>query len=73
MFDEVDSLQYRYLRAGEKIASQSGVLDYMEDPSDNGRRVEFCFINKNQLEPSQIFADCPVYLMNNEGRTIETI
>ncbi|MDO9528027.1 MAG: hypothetical protein Q7J27_02585 [Syntrophales bacterium] len=72
MFDEVDSLEYRYLRVGEKIASRSGVLDYMEEPSED-KRVELCFLNKNQLEPSQVFADCPVYVLNNEGRTIDKL
>jgi len=77
IFDEIDSLEYTHLKNGEAADCQTAALDYTGElvPADKPqeKRVELWFMNKNQLTPSQVIAYCPVYLMNNEGRTIETI
>ena len=36
-------------------------------------KVVIKFMNKNQLEETVIVAHAPAYLMNDEGRTVETI
>jgi len=78
IFDEVDSLQYRYIGSDRDIITNDYTLDYTDaDSEDVGGsksiRVELMFMNKNQLEGSQIIANSPIYLLNNEGRTIEKI
>ena len=77
VFDEVDSLEYRYLKYGEKVVCRDDALDYTSYPVEENEvpklRIELWFMNKNQLELSQIFTYRPVYLLNNEGRTIDKI
>jgi len=85
MFDEVDSLEYRCLRYDEPPVESEYALNYIapgyspigetdsEEAANRRQVVELWLMNKNQLAPSQVFTYHPVYLMNNEGRTIETI
>ena len=62
------------------------LVDYTETLQSNGNsnksdadidglkiRVLLTFMNSKQLENSQVVAYSPIYLMNNNGRTIETI
>ena len=62
------------------------LVDYTETLQSNGNsnksdadidglkiRVLLTFMNSKQLENSQVLAYSPIYLMNNNGRTIETI
>jgi hypothetical protein len=62
------------------------LVDYTETLQANGNsnksdadidglkiRVLLTFMNSKQLENSQVLAYSPIYLMNNNGRTIETI
>lgn len=81
MFSDVDSLQYRRLGEFELDLSDSpGLIDYTETvaqincSSEGFRgRVLLTFMNSKQLEESQVVAFSPIYLMNDEGRTVETI
>lgn len=62
------------------------LVDYTETLQSNGNsnksdadidglkiRVLLTFMNSKQLANSQVVAYSPIYLMNNNGRTIETI
>ena len=81
MFDDVDSLRYEKLPAHNKdLPPLKNALDFsgsisQEKEPEGGftGRVLVEFMNSKQLEESQIVAFSPVYVMNNEGRTIETI
>lgn len=81
LFDEVDSLEYAYVGREGTVLSED-TIDYREEVdrpiseeewAKMPRVVSLLMMNKNQLEPSHIITYGPVYLMNNEGRTIETI
>ena len=82
MYDDVDSLQY------QRVSPDNSELDGMEDVIDNTLTLELVdkvppesysgrvlleFMNSNQLAESRVMAFSPIYLMNNQGRTIETI
>jgi hypothetical protein len=76
----VDELHYRKLKDGDVNSDgdglKSGTIDFTKDNhypvSENSRRI-ISFMNKNQIEETVICAYAPVYIMNNDGRTIETI
>lgn len=83
IFDDVDSLMYRKLGAfniAEPGESLDEVIDYSGTlhsipPDENGfiGRVLLTFMNSKQTADSQVIAFSPIYLMNNNGRTIEIV
>jgi hypothetical protein len=81
IFDDVDSLMYRKLGKFDLGLEESeSIIDYTNSIHDicSGNegtpyRVLLTFMNSKQLEDSQVVAFSPIYLMNNNGRTIETI
>jgi hypothetical protein len=84
LFDDVDSLMYRKLGAwGLELDDVRNIIDYtgtintvhsadVPEPSYPGR-VLLTFMNSKQTENSQVIAYSPIYLMNDQGRTIDTI
>lgn len=82
-FDDVDSFMYRKLGKFDLDAEGLGLvdaIDYTETlhsiASGNDGfpgRVLMTFMNSKQLAQSQVIAYSPIYLMNNQGRTVETI
>lgn len=83
MYDDVDSLRYRKLGPfavdlpGDEMEQ---VIDFTEtigninsDSKGNSGRVLLTFMNSKQLAESQICAFSPIYVMNDQGRTIEII
>ena len=89
VYDDVDTLMYRRMSRREAVDLSGypvgSLVDYTETLQTNGSnesdadidnlkiRVLLTFMNSKQLENSQILAFSPIYLMNNNGRTIETI
>jgi hypothetical protein len=81
IFDDVDSLMYRKLgKFNLDLEESESVIDYTNSiHAINGNsegtpyRVLLTFMNSKQLSESQVVAFSPIYLMNNQGRTIETI
>jgi hypothetical protein len=85
MFDDVDSLMYRKLgpfNGDMAIKDDDRVefIDYTEtmnsicsNEAGYPGRVLLTFMNSKQLASSQVVAFSPIYLMNNNGRTIEVI
>ena len=80
-FDDVDSLMYRKLGNFDvKLEEPDEVIDYTEtitsinsDKNGNPGRVLLTFMNSKQLAQSQVIAFSPVYLMNENGKTVEVI
>jgi hypothetical protein len=83
MYDDVDSLQYRKLDplavAGD-FDNPKEIIDFTETfcqgacgKEGNPGRVLLTFMNSKQLVESQICAFSPIYVMNEQGRTVETI
>ena len=81
LFDDVDSLMYRKLGAfGADLEEPELVIDYTNtisnvasDEEGNPGRVLITFMNSKQLSQSQIVAFSPIYVMNENGKTIEVI
>jgi len=83
IFDDVDSLMYRKLRGDFKyieLEDSQAIIDYtktivngLEMKEGTPNRILLTFMNSKQLDNTQVVAYSPIYLMNNNGRTIETI
>lgn len=76
IFGEVDHISYRDVKGDpDKCGVDSSVLRYR--PSDEevaiGKWVEISFFTKNMNEQTTVIACAPIYLMNDQGRTVETI
>lgn len=76
LYDEVDSIRYGRLTGREGL--KEGTIDFTKREEDrpvpaNSEKVLIAFMNKNQTEETLVVAYSPIYLMNNNGRTIETI
>lgn len=81
MYDDVDSLMYRKLGAYDvDLEEPEQVIDFTDtvgnissDKHGYSGRVLLTFMNSKQLANSQIIAFSPIYIMNEHGRTVETI
>ena len=84
LFDEVDSVSYRKIEGQvqpiPEAEDNANIIDFtfsadkpMNEEMAKNPKVVIDFMNKNQAEETRVFAYSPVYLMNNNGRTIETI
>lgn len=78
VFDEIDSLTYSVIKGGDIAPPKpEGLIDYTDRAISikeaDFYRVFMQFMNKNQTEPTYMMCFGPVYLMNNYGKTIETI
>lgn len=75
IFGEVDHVEYNDLDFNpEKDVASNGVTVF-DPPSDQPaiNRVGMGFFTKNMNEATEIIACSPIYLMNDQGRTVETI
>lgn len=74
IFGEVDYVHYT--QAEDNVEYAPHVLDYTknwENLMPDGSKMFICFMNKDQTAETSVLAYSPVYLMNDEGRTVETI
>lgn len=76
VFGEVDHVEYRDIDFDPKRdVGSADVLVY--DPPRNqatvGKWVSMEFFTKNMNAATEIIACTPIYLMNDQGRTVETI
>ena len=73
-FEGEDHLEYEEL-SKEPGGADSTILQF--DPPESmpggGPRMVVSFFTKNATERTVIFAHSPIYLMNDQGRTVETI
>jgi len=76
VYGELDHVEYRDIDLDpHKEAFNSDVVVY-EPPHDQaaiGKWVAMGFFTKGKTEATEIIACTPIYLMNDQGRTIETI
>lgn len=81
LFDDVDSLMYRKLGNFDlDLEEPELVIDYTNSAHNicSGKegtpnRVLLTFMNSKQLAQSQVVAFSPIYLMNENGKTVEII
>jgi hypothetical protein len=75
VFGEVDHVEYSDNDYDpKKTAVRSDVIVY-EPPDDQAavKWVGMGFFTKNMNAPTEVIACSPIYLMNDQGRTVETI
>jgi len=73
MFDEINYLKWVVITApSNERDKSSGTLDFTEKDSP-AAEIQICFMNKNQLLESEVWANSPIYILNNEGKTIERL
>ena len=74
VFGEIDHLEYEEL-SEEPGGADSTILQF--DPPESmpggGPRMAVSFFTKNMTERAVLFVHSPIYLMNDDGRTVETI
>ena len=74
IFGEVDHVEYSDIDT-ERDAISSTAIVY--DPPNGcvtvGKSVGIGFFTKNMNEATEVIAYTPIYLMNDQGRTVETI
>lgn len=75
IFGEIDHLEYEKIdEAGPNSALSSDILCFKQGNSPaKAQRVQIAFFTKNMTEATIIHCYSPIYLMNDEGRTVETI
>jgi len=76
VFGEVDHVEYNDIDYDpKKVGVRSEVIVY--DPPDDqpviGKAVGLGFFTKNMNASTEVIAYSPIYLMNDQGRTVETI
>ena len=73
IFDEIN--HFRYYQTTQAEPPREDCLDFTlgKEDSEPAGVIDFCFIGKSQAVFTAIRANSPVYLMNNTGKTIETI
>ena len=77
VFGEVDHVEYEEIKGnsdGQAVVASRKVLTY--GPSNSlvvGNYNEISFFTKNMNEATVVHAYSPIYLMNDQGRTIQTI
>lgn len=79
VFGEIDHVEYEEIKRSEgedQGCSKGNTLIY-QPPYSSGaaasRFIEIAFFTKNMTEATVINAYSPIYLMNDQGRTVETI
>ena len=82
MFGEIDHIEYRFVKniTEEQVPEDRGlpvtdqIIDY-DAPNDNDIHAlcEVSFFTKNTNEVTVIRCFSPIYIMNDNGRTVETI
>jgi hypothetical protein len=76
VFGEIDHVEYEEIKgcgdAPEAVSSKVMVYDPPSLPAI-GKCWTVSFFSKNMTEATIIQAYSPIYLMNDQGRTVETI
>lgn len=76
IFGEVDHVEYNDIDHDPKrdgIRSDVIVYDPPNDQAAVGKWVGMGFFTKNMNQATEIIACTPIYIMNDQGRTVETI
>ena len=74
LYGEIDLISCHDFNIAEPIKSDT--IDHTENFHGNniGKNKKFIsFMNKNMTESTEIIAYSPVYVLNENGRTVETI
>jgi len=72
VFGEVDHIEYGEIEPSE-ISPEAIVYDIPNNNLPSRKQVGIGFFTKNMNEATQVVAYPPIYIMNDQGRTVETI
>jgi hypothetical protein len=77
MFGEIDHIEYEEIKGsdGEPSGGSYGNTLVYEPPygANGNRSIELSFFTKNMTEATVVHAYSPIYIMNDQGRTIEIV
>jgi hypothetical protein len=76
IFGEIDHIEHQFLEETPNVgvAISSDVLIYSPaNTPAKQKKVYMSFFTKNMTEPTVVHAYSPIYLMNDNGKTIEII
>lgn len=76
IFGEVSHVEYNDMDVDPRtvgISSHITVFDPPRDQAAIGKWVGIGFFTKNMDEPTEVIACTPIYIMNDQGKTVETI
>jgi len=78
VFGELDHVEYEYLGRKDETVGYGYPIICFPPPDDNVltpaiQEYDIRFFTKGMNEGKQIHAFSPIYLMNDQGRTVETI
>lgn len=76
IFGEIDHIVYKqvYSEDDEKVREGESPLYYEAVTGDEQpHKMRLDFFTKNMTEATIVFAYSPIYIMNDNGKTIETI
>ena len=77
VFGEIDHVEYEEFKKSEEDGCDYGSTLVYEPPytprAAGNRSIELSFFTKNMSEATVVLAYSPIYLMNDQGRTIEII
>lgn len=74
IFGEVDHVEYAEIDLKKEVVASHAIV--YEPPNDQAaidRTVAMGFFTKNMNASTEIIACSPIYIMNDNGRTVETI
>lgn len=71
IYGEIDHVSYGEFKDGQ-LMSEENFIKY--DPGiEQGKRIGMKFFSKYMTAPTRVLCYSPVYLMNDNGKTIEVI
>lgn len=76
MFGDIDHIVYKqvYIEDEECVRAEESPLYYEAVTGDeHAHKMRLDFFSKNMTEATIFFAYSPIYIMNDNGKTIETI
>lgn len=71
IFGEIDHVEYGEFKEGE-LLSETNIIQYAPG-IEQGKRMGMKFFSKNMTAPTRVLCYSPIYLMNDNGKTIEVI
>lgn len=72
IFGEIDHVEYGEFKDGE-LLSEENFIKYDPGKEYEPKRMGLKFFSKNMTAPTRVLCYSPIYLMNDNGKTIEVI
>jgi hypothetical protein len=73
MFGEIDHIEYEPVKHVDEPVTEPGLCYDAPDDQEIHARYQVSFFTKNMNEATIIRCCTPIYIMNDNGRTVQTI